>query len=78
MLPNISQIGSKKRLVSILCISIWVSCVRIANKLGGYPLCIGSTVFCYLTCKNIFPLELYSLCVKILWLSCVLCQVGSS
>jgi len=82
LLPIILQIGGQNWLVYILCISSWVSCegppsIRIDNKLGEYPSCIGS-VECYcLRWENIRPLEPYSLCVNILWLSCVSCQVGS-
>ena len=82
MLPNIFQIGGQGWLVIILCISNWISCkgsscVGTGNKLGEYPSSIGSGVCSYLRCENILPLDLHSLCVNILWLSCVLCQDGS-
>ena len=81
ILPNICQIGGQGWLVSIVCISNWISrkgppCVRIGNKLGEYPSGIGSVVCSYLRCENILPLDLHSLCVNILWLSCVSCRDG--
>jgi len=53
VLPNILQIGGQNWLVYILCISNWVSCegppcIRIDNKLGEYPSCIGSVECCCL------------------------------
>jgi len=82
VLPNIFQIGGQGWPVFILCISNCISikgppCVVIGNKPGEYPSSIGSVVCSYLRCENILPLELYSLCVNVLWLSCVSCQDGS-
>jgi len=59
VLPGIFQIDGHNWLVITLRISIWVNCmglpcVRIGNKLGGYPSCIGSVVCWYMRCKVSF------------------------
>ena len=82
LLPDIYQIGGQGWLGFIPCISNWINCkgprcVGVGNRLGEYPSSIGSVVCSSLRCENILPLELQSLCVNILWLSCASCQDGS-
>ena len=82
VLPSIFQTDGQNWLVITLRISSWVSCmgppcVRIGNKLGGMSVVCRVRCMLLLEVKIILPLELYSLCIRILWLSCVSLQVGS-
>jgi len=68
-LSNVFQTDWQEWLLYTLGISNWVSCVgpscvRIGNKLGGYPSCSGSVVCCNKRRQTALPLQRYPLCVK--------------